>query len=124
MRVRGRITRRGCCATRRDSRVLHSTLSSIWAAAARIVPCGPDQPCDRTRCFNVGDRIGRFSSCFDEGQPYWRDRSRKPYDRWLGSIEPKLPHSIALVEDPAQKCSGPLWVRGGIALVGADGQAY
>jgi hypothetical protein len=40
------------------------------------------------------------------------------------SIEPKLPHSIGLVEDPAQKCSGPLWVRGGIALVGADGQAY
>lgn len=40
------------------------------------------------------------------------------------SIEPKLPHSIGLIEDPAQKCSGPLWVRGGIALVGADGQAY
>jgi len=40
------------------------------------------------------------------------------------SIEPKLPHSIGLVEDPAQKCSGPLWVRGGIVLVGADGQAY
>jgi hypothetical protein len=40
------------------------------------------------------------------------------------SIEPKLPHSIGLVEDPAQKCSGPLWVRGGIPLVGADGQAY
>jgi hypothetical protein len=40
------------------------------------------------------------------------------------SIEPKLPPSIALVEDPAQKCSGPLWVRGGVALVGADGQAY
>jgi CDGSH-type Zn-finger protein len=40
------------------------------------------------------------------------------------SIEPKLPHSIGVVEDPAQKCSGPLWVRGGIALIGADGQAH
>jgi CDGSH-type Zn-finger protein len=39
-------------------------------------------------------------------------------------IEPKLPQSIGLVEDPAQKCSGPLWVRGGISLIGADGQAY
>ncbi len=39
-------------------------------------------------------------------------------------IEPKLPPSIGLVEDPAQKCSGPLWVRGGIPLIGADGQAY
>jgi len=40
------------------------------------------------------------------------------------SIEPKLPYSIGLVEDPSQNCSGPLWVRGGIPLVGADGQAY
>jgi CDGSH-type Zn-finger protein len=39
-------------------------------------------------------------------------------------VEPKLPESIGLVEDPAQKCSGPLWVRGGIEVVGADGQAY
>jgi hypothetical protein len=39
-------------------------------------------------------------------------------------IEPTLPQSIGLVEDPAQGCSGPLWVRGGVALVGADGQAY
>ena len=39
-------------------------------------------------------------------------------------IEPKLPQSIGLVEDPALKCSGPLWVRGGISLIGADGQVY
>lgn len=39
-------------------------------------------------------------------------------------IESKLPQSIGLVEDPALKCSGPLWVRGGISLIGADGQAY
>jgi CDGSH-type Zn-finger protein len=39
-------------------------------------------------------------------------------------VEPKLPHSIGVVEDPAQNCSGPLWVRGGIALIGADGQTY
>ena len=39
-------------------------------------------------------------------------------------IEPELPRSIGLVEDPALECSGPLWVRGGIPLVGADGRAY
>jgi hypothetical protein len=39
-------------------------------------------------------------------------------------VEPKLPQSIGVVEDPAQNCSGPLWVRGGISLIGADGQAY
>ncbi|MCI1278001.1 MAG: CDGSH iron-sulfur domain-containing protein [Nitrospira sp.] len=40
------------------------------------------------------------------------------------SIEPTLPQSIGVVEDPALKCSGPLWVRGGIELIDADGQAY
>ena len=39
-------------------------------------------------------------------------------------VEPKFPQSIGVVEDPAQNCSGPLWVRGGIPLIGADGQTY
>ena len=39
-------------------------------------------------------------------------------------IEPELPRSIALVEDPAQECRGPIWVRGGIEVVAADGFAY
>ena len=40
------------------------------------------------------------------------------------AIEPSLPKSIGVVEDPAESCSGPLWVRGGIPLTGADGQGY
>ena len=39
-------------------------------------------------------------------------------------VEPKLPQSIGVVEDPANGCSGPLWVRGGIELTGADGKPY
>lgn len=39
-------------------------------------------------------------------------------------IEPKLPESIGIVEDPARGCSGPLWVRGGVELVGSDGKSY
>ncbi len=39
-------------------------------------------------------------------------------------IEPQLPLSIGLVEDPAQNCSGPLWVRGEIPVVAADGETY
>lgn len=39
-------------------------------------------------------------------------------------VEPHLPHSIGLVEDPAKGCSGAIWVRGGVELVGADGKAY
>jgi CDGSH-type Zn-finger protein len=40
------------------------------------------------------------------------------------AIEPRLPVSIALVEGPAQQCSGPIWLRGGIAVISADGHAY
>ena len=37
------------------------------------------------------------------------------WDKKTGeALEPKLPVSIGLIEDPAQGCSGPLWLRGGI----------
>jgi CDGSH-type Zn-finger protein len=39
------------------------------------------------------------------------------------ALEPDLPVSIGLVEDPSQGASGPLWLRGGIALLSADGFA-
>ncbi len=47
----------------------------------------------------------------------WDKRTRQP-------IEPELPPSIGLVEDPAQDCSGPIWLRGGIPVVAADGFEY
>jgi CDGSH-type Zn-finger protein len=39
-------------------------------------------------------------------------------------IEPALPKSIGLIEEPSEGVSGPLWVRGGIPLIAADGFAY
>jgi CDGSH-type Zn-finger protein len=39
-------------------------------------------------------------------------------------IEQALPPSIGVVEDPALGCSGPLWVRGGIAVDAEDGSRY
>jgi len=39
-------------------------------------------------------------------------------------VEPQFPPSIGLVEDPVMKCSGPLWVRGGIRVESANGVAY
>jgi CDGSH-type Zn-finger protein len=40
------------------------------------------------------------------------------------AIEPTFAPSIGLVEDPVKQCSGPIWVRGGVPVVGADGHAY
>jgi len=39
-------------------------------------------------------------------------------------IEPKYELSIGLIEDPAKNCSGPLWLRGGVLVIGADGFNY
>lgn len=38
--------------------------------------------------------------------------------------EPQLEPSIALIEDPALGVSGPIYVRGGIPIVAADGHEY
>jgi CDGSH-type Zn-finger protein len=46
-------------------------------------------------------------------------------DRKTGrALEPELEPSIGLVQDTAKKISGPLWVRGGIPVVGSDGVTY
>jgi CDGSH-type Zn-finger protein len=47
------------------------------------------------------------------------------HDKKTGEeIEPELPQSIGVVEDPALGCSGPLWVRGGITIESASGVPY
>ncbi len=38
--------------------------------------------------------------------------------------EPDLEASIGLVEDPQAGVSGPLWVRGGVQVVSAEGEPY
>lgn len=47
------------------------------------------------------------------------------YDTTTGEeYEPELQPAISLLEDPEQGVSGPLYVRGGIPLVSADGSHY
>ncbi len=38
--------------------------------------------------------------------------------------EPKFDPSVAIIEDPILKISGPIWVRGGIRIESADGSSY
>lgn len=40
------------------------------------------------------------------------------------AIEPDLEPGIAVVQDPMNKCRGPLWVKGGIQIEGANGERY
>lgn len=39
-------------------------------------------------------------------------------------IEPEFEPSIELIEDPQEKASGPIWLKGGIELEAADGTKY
>jgi CDGSH-type Zn-finger protein len=39
-------------------------------------------------------------------------------------LEPKHEPSIGLIEDPVQKCAGPIWLRGGVQVIGSDGFHY
>ncbi len=39
-------------------------------------------------------------------------------------VEPELEPGISLVQDPAKGVRGPLWVKGGIEIEGADGTVY
>ncbi len=47
------------------------------------------------------------------------------WDRETGKpIEPKFEPSLGLIEDTAKEVGGPIWVRGGIPVVSADGETY
>ena len=47
------------------------------------------------------------------------------FDKVAGAtIEETLPVSIGLIEDPVEDCSGPIWLRGCISLMSADGYRY
>ena len=47
----------------------------------------------------------------------WDNETGKP-------IEPKLEPSLGLIEDKVEQCSGPIWARGGIQVIAADGFHY
>jgi CDGSH-type Zn-finger protein len=47
----------------------------------------------------------------------WDKKTKKP-------IEPKFNKSISLIEDPNQKISGPIWVKGNIKIESFDGRKY
>jgi CDGSH-type Zn-finger protein len=39
-------------------------------------------------------------------------------------VEPRFEPSVVLVEDPQENVSGPIWVRGGVQVIAADGFGY
>jgi CDGSH-type Zn-finger protein len=61
--------------------------------------------------------IQEASNCPSGRLVVWDKKTGKP-------IEPEVQPSISLVEDPQQKASGPIWVKGGVTLESSDGTRY
>lgn len=78
----------------------------VWNQVERT-----DQPQVRTHF------VRQVNNCPAGRLVAWERSNGKP-------LEHPLPVSIGLVEDPSQGASGPLWLRGAIALLSADGAAY
>jgi CDGSH-type Zn-finger protein len=90
--------------------------------------CAFARYCDR------GDGVWSYTR--NSGDPDARkaaiDEACKCPSGRLVAVDPKIgepyeeeyPPSIGVVEDPQMGCSGPLWVRGGIPIEGANGKPY
>jgi CDGSH-type Zn-finger protein len=84
--------------------------------------CDPDgsirAPVERTDNPKVQEMVERMAGNCPSGRlVVWDKSTGQPR-------EPDLEASIGLIEDPVARVSGPLWVRGGIAIESADGQTY
>jgi CDGSH-type Zn-finger protein len=98
--------------------------SSVWTLV-RLKGPAPARLVDRAVSRCPSGRLvvwphGRVGSAGDAGG--------EPDDAATGDgnspLEPALDPSIALVEDPQNGVSGPVWVRGGIRIVSATGEVY
>jgi CDGSH-type Zn-finger protein len=91
-------------------------------------------PCARAQFCQRGGGIGRLVA--ESGEAGSRDLAVEvagqcpagrlvAYDKSEGTpIEPELEKVISVTEDPGRGVSGPLWVKGGIVIEGADGEPY
>jgi CDGSH-type Zn-finger protein len=61
--------------------------------------------------------VGEAELCPSGRLIAWDRRTRQAF-------EPTYEPSIGIVEDPAERVSGPIWVRGGIPVTAADGTQY
>ena len=90
--------------------------------------------CCRVRFCHRG--IGAWDAAIESYTPEKRQLAREEtfdcasgrltlLDKQTGQlVEPELPTEICPVQDPEENFRGPLWVKGGIPLEGADGEMY
>ena len=92
-----------------------------------VALCADARFCHRKRIWN----LVKVAESAEDTAVVRHDASLCPSGRYTAvdratgeALEPELPVSIGLIEDPAENSSGPLWVRGGIPVESSDGSTY
>lgn len=120
--------------TETASHVPYLEQAEVYRGRERALSDAPSL-CATARFCDVGPTVWRLVRADDaEGLALFeREVSHCPSGRlraWLSEAldepvaEPDLEPSIGVVTDPAAGVAGPLWVRGGIPIVDAEGEPY
>jgi len=103
------------------------TVGPAVALLDAVPLCADARFCHRKRIWN----LVKVAESPEDTAVLRRDADLCPSGRYTAAdkasgeaLEPELPVSIGLIEDPAAKVSGPLWVRGGIPVQSSDGSTY
>lgn len=101
---------------------------------ADIILIDVEDLCSSARFCDVHGGIWRLTenSSDPQAKAYAIDEARKcpsgrlvMWDKQSGeALEPEFKAAIVLIEDPANNCSGPLFVKSGIPIEAADGYQY
>lgn len=99
-----------------------------------LILCDAQDLCAYARFCDVGDRVWNLAIesddpekkklCISEATNCPSGRLVVVDKRTGKEIESKFAPSIGLVEDTAEKTSGPIWIRGSIQVESADGYEY
>lgn len=61
--------------------------------------------------------VPQVNRCHSGRLVAWDNESGRP-------LEQPRKQQVSVVQDPAEQCSGPIWVEGGVEIEGADGSTY
>jgi CDGSH-type Zn-finger protein len=118
--------------TETASRVPYSKQAGV-VRGARLTLTDAEQFCASARFCHPGGGAWKLARSEDDDdvQHAIREAGNCPSGRLVArdattgvAIEPEFTPSIGLIDDPDAGVAGPLWARGGIPVVGADGETY
>jgi CDGSH-type Zn-finger protein len=89
-----------------SARFCHNAKGSTWELTQRSGNAESKKEAIRQAC-----------NCLSGRLVCWDKKTEK-------AIEVKFEKSASLIEDPASKTSGPIWLKGGVEIEGVDGKKY